>query len=272
MAKFTQTYPTDLNCTEWERLAQFFPPSRRGRPRKWERWLIINAILYVNRTGCQWRMLPCNFPPWRTVYGYFWRWTRNGLWERINAVLVQKAREKAGRHPQPSAASLDSQSVKTSEGGEARGVDVHKQTSGRKRHIVVDTLGLLLLVVVHSAGLPDGTGGKLTLQRLFERIKRNVHNRWCRLKLIWADGAYEDIVAYVRQQFGWNLDIVRRPKGAKGFTVLPRRWVVERSFGWFGRYRRLCRDFEHLTSSSEAMVYLASIRRTLRLATAVKTI
>ena len=272
MTKFTQTYPTDLKYSEWLLIVEFFLTPKRGRPRKWELWLIVNAILYVTRTGCQWRMLPTNLPPWQTVYGYFRRWTQQGLWERINSALVQKAREKAGRKPHPSAASIDSQSVKTSEGGEARGVDVHKQTHGRKRHIVVDTLGLLLIVVVHSAGIPDGTGGKLTLQRLFERLKHSVHNRWCRLKLIWADGAYDDIVTYVRQQFGWVLDIVRRPKDAKGFTVLPRRWVVERSFGWFGRFRRLCRDFEHTTSSSEAMVYLASIRRTLRLVTTDKSI
>jgi putative transposase len=267
MAKFTQTYPTDLKYIEWQAIEQYFPTHRLGRPRKWEVWLIVNAIFYVTRTGCQWRMLPKDLPPWQTVYGYYRRWTLAGLWEQINLALGRKVRTQQGREAEPSAAVLDSQSVKTSEGGEARGVDVYKQTNGRKRHILVDTLGLLWMVVVHSAGVQDAPGGQLVLQRLFDRIKKSVHNRWCRLKLIWVDSAYGALVEPARQRFGWKLEVVSRPPGTKGFQILPHRWVVERSFGWFGRYRRLARDYEHTTRSSEAMTYLASIRRTLKLAT-----
>src|SRR5438132_5384066 len=198
MTKFKQTYPTDLQYSEWLRIQEFFPVYQRGRPCRWERWQIINAILYITRTGCQWRIVPTDFPPWQTVYGYFRRWTRSGLWYRLNAALVKQVRIHSGREAQPSAAILDSQSVKTSEGGEARGVDVHKQTPGRKRHIVVDTLGLLLMVVVHSASIQDAAGGQLVLQRLFERIKYSKFNRWCRLKLIWVDGGYTSLIDTAR--------------------------------------------------------------------------
>ena len=262
-----RAYPTDLNDKQWSRIALLFPlpATPRGRPRTWAYRELVKAIFYLVRSGEAWRLLPHDFPPWQTVYGYYWRWRNRGLWDTLNTTLVRAVRQQEGREPQPSAAILDSQSVKTAEGGEERGVEVHKQVFGRKRHIVVDVLGLLLLVVVQSAGIPDSTGGRGTLAKLFARVKRNVHNRWCRLKLLWADGGYEAIVGWAQQCCGWRLEITRRPADARGFVVLPRRWVVERTCGWLGRYRRLSKDFEHQTPSSEAGVYLASIHRMLRL-------
>ena len=181
MINFSKTYPTDLKYSEWLLIAKFFPSYRRGRPCKWARWQIVNAILYVTRTGCQWRMLPKGLPPWQTVYGYFRRWTRSGVsFAECGAEVIGCVPTRAQNQPGASGVSLR-KALRPPKNGEQRGVDVYKQTAGRKRHIVVDTLGLLLIVVVHSASLQDGSGGKLVLQKLFELIKHSVHNRYNRL-------------------------------------------------------------------------------------------
>lgn len=199
-----RAYPSDLDDSQWALIAPLFPrrASRRGRRRKWSRREIVNAIFSLLRRSCAWRLRPHDFPPWRTVYSSSWQWRKVGLWEQLNARLGEQGRVQQGRHARPSAAISDSHRVKTSEGGEQRGVDVHKQVPGRKRQIGVDPLGVLLLVVVHSASIPDGAGGKLVLQALLARIKRSVDTRWCRLKLSWADGAYPGIAAWAKQELG----------------------------------------------------------------------
>ena len=219
-----------------------------------DRRAIVNAILYVNRTGCQWRALPHDFPKWKSVYTVFWRWRKAGLWQTINDALRERLRIAAKKKPTPTAAIIDSQSVKTTEvGGEERGYDAGKKINGRKRHIVVDTLGLVLAVVVHGAYWPDQLGAVLVLSRM--------ENRFQRLRVIFADCAYrrDGLPETVKKSFRWILQTVLRPVGLKGFVVLPKRWIVERTFAWLSRCRRHSKDYERNPETSEAMILITMI-------------
>jgi putative transposase len=259
-------YPSDLTDREWHCIKDMIPKAKPGgRPRTLDMRAVLNALFYVVRGGIPWRMLPQDFPNWKSVYHYFRAWKLSGLWQRLNDRLRKRVRRAAGRQVQPSAAILDSQSVKTTEvGGPERGYDAGKKVRGRKRHLLVDTLGLLLVVVVHAASLQDWEGAK--------RVLASLEHSCTRLRLIWADGIYRglgDWLGRLRQRRQLRLEIVQRRQDQPGFVVLPRRWVVERTLAWVGRHRRLSKDYETLPSSSEAMVYLAMIRLMLhRLATA----
>ena len=225
-------YPTDLTDEQWQILRKLLPQaSSRGRPQTVCRRAVLNAIFYVLRTGCAWRFLPHDFPKWKTVYGIFFAWRNDGTWERIHDALRVQLRRREGRKTSPSAAVIDSQTVKTTEVGGPRGYDAGKKINGRKRHIVVDTLGLILAVVVHPANVQDYDGAVQVLG-LLDRLK----DRFRRLKVIFADSAYgrNDLPQSVKETFGWVLQTVLRPVDVKGFVVLPKRWIVERTFGWLG--------------------------------------
>ena len=220
---------------------------------------IVNAIFYILRSGCAWRMMPHDLPPWQTVYGYFRTGRKDGIWEMMNDALREAVREENGREAEPSAGIIDSQSTKTTEVKGERGDDSNKKVKGRKRHIMVGVLGLLLAVVVHKASIQERTGAKLLLQRAaLKGFKR--------LELIWADGGYsgQPMIDWVWRLAGWVFQVIKRTEETVGFVVLPRRWVVERTFAWLGRYRRLSKDYEQLPETSEAMIYAAMVHIMLR--------
>jgi len=259
-----QAYQSDLKDQEWNWLRRFLPrPSvigSRGRPQVWHLREIVNGLLYLLRTGCQWRLLPHDLPPWQTVYYHHRKWRLNGIWEKINRLLGQQVRQQAGRKTTPSAAIVDAQSVKTTLVKGERGFDAGKRVNGRKRHIVVDTMGLLLLVLVTTGNVQDKPGGKQLLTQLGQRLHLP------RLQLLWADGGYrgQPFADWVKATFGWVWQVVKRNDEVKGFHVLPRRWVVERTFGWLNNYRRMSKDYEELPNTSETLIYLAMSHIMLR--------
>jgi putative transposase len=252
-----QRYLTDVQDTEWAVLAELMPAAARtGRPRTHSYREIINAIFYVLSNGIKWRAMPHDLPPWSTVYGYFRRWRAQGYWLLWNTTLRQRLRKKLGRTVEASAAILDSQSIKTAEGGDGRAYDANKRCLGRKRHILVDTLGLLLTVLVTGANVQDRDGAKQLLSSFYGAFFQSF-----RLRRVWADAGYGGaLVCWTQEAFAWVLDIVKRKERQAGFKVLPKRWIVERTFSWFIRNRRLSRDYERLPQTSEAFIDIAMIR------------
>jgi putative transposase len=254
------TYPSDLSDAEWMCVRRHLPPlSPRGRPRIHPLRRILDAIFYVVPSGCAWRYLPANFPPWQTAFYYFRRFRLRGVWHRLYRALHRAERERVGRHPDPSAAIMDSQSVKTvEESASIRGYDAHKCVKGCKRHLLVDTLGLPIACYVTAADVRDTVGTRKLLDGLDFFVPR--------LKTIWADAAYRSttLAEWCQRHGRWELEIVERGPGTRGFSVQPRRWVVERSFAWLSRNRRLAKDYQRRVQTSETLIEVAAARLVLR--------
>jgi transposase len=249
-----------LTDAQWAVIEPLLPvrdPRRGGQPVRYPRRLVIDTILYVLGAGCSWRRVPRDLAPWDVAYRWFRDWTTDGTWARVHDALREQVRAGDGRDPQPSAAVLDSQSVRSSEGGEAIGYDAGKRVRGRKRHLLVDSGGLLLRAVVHSASVQDRAGAKLVLT--------GIHRVFPQVGVVWVDGGYVNsvdsgLVGWAERHEGIEIVAVPRNADVRGFQVLPRRWVVERTFGWISRCRRLARDYERKTTHAEAMIQVAMIR------------
>jgi putative transposase len=243
-------YQTDLTDSQWQVIKNIEDDTRKRKHDLRELW---NALLYIAKSGCQWRMMPINFPKWQLVYYYFRKWESYGIIEDVHDRIHEKVRVENGKEPSPSLGLMDSQSVKTSSMTLEKGYDGNKKVNGRKRHIITDTLGFLMAIVIHDANINDREGAKLLL--------KNVQHKYPRLKKIMVDQGYTgELIEWTMKVFGWVLEVVVKVAGLSGFNVLPKRWVVERTFGWFNFQRRLSKDYELLPCCSEAMIRLSMIR------------